>query len=53
MMKKYEKPTIEITAFRTQENIASTSIFEYSDGNSVPVTMYDVTTSSWNGGEAS
>jgi hypothetical protein len=49
-MKKYIKPTIEITAFRAEEDIAAASIYDYSDTGSVPVTMFGIQQSSWNSG---
>lgn len=49
-MRKYSKPTIEITAFRADEAIAAASIYDYSDANSVPVTMFGIQQSSWNSG---
>jgi hypothetical protein len=49
-MKTYTKPTIEITSFRAEEDIAAASIYDYSDTGSVPVTMFGIQQSSWNSG---
>lgn len=48
-MKIYSKPVIEILVFRADENIAAASIFDYTDGSSVPVTLFDISHSSWGG----
>lgn len=49
-MKAYTKPTVEILVFRADENIASSSVFDYVDGSSVPVTLFDIKMNSWNSG---